>query len=106
GPRHRKDLGNIAALANSIKELGLLNPITVTPDLTLIAGHRRLAAVKELGWMDIPAHMVDLKNLVRGEHDENTCRKDFTPSEAVAISKALEELERPRAARRKAAGLK
>jgi hypothetical protein len=88
GTRHRQDLGDIAALAKSIKKLGLLQPIVVTPDRCLIAGRRRLEAVRELGWERAPIHVVDgmdvaLKAL-RAEHDENTCRKPFTPSEAVA----------------------
>ena len=33
GERHRHDLGNIAALARSIEEVGLLHPVVVTPDL-------------------------------------------------------------------------
>jgi ParB family chromosome partitioning protein len=84
--------------------VGLLHPIVIAPDHQLIAGQRRLEAVKELGWTEIPARVVDLANIVQGEHDENAYRKDFTPSEAVAIGRALEELERPKAARRKAAG--
>jgi hypothetical protein len=43
----------------------------------------------------------DAALLLQAERDENTCRKDFTPSEAVAIGKELEELERPKAAERK-----
>lgn len=38
------------------------------------------------------------------ERDENSCRKDFTKSEAVALGKRLEELERPKAKQRKRAG--
>ena len=38
------------------------------------------------------------------EHDENTCRKDFLPSEAVDSGMRLEELERPAAEQRKAEG--
>ena len=37
--------------------------------------------------------MLDLQNIARGEHDENTMRKDFTPSEAVAIWQALESYQ-------------
>jgi ParB-like chromosome segregation protein Spo0J len=43
GKRHRRDLGDIAALAESIKAVGLLHPIVVQPDGKLIAGARRLA---------------------------------------------------------------
>jgi ParB family chromosome partitioning protein len=104
GPRHRKDLGDLTGLAHSIQAVGLLQPIVITPDRQLIAGQRRLEAVKLLGWAEVPARVVDLENIVRGEHDENVQRKPFTPSEAVAIGRALEAQERPKAARRQAAG--
>jgi len=41
---------------------------------------------------------------LKAERDENTCRKDMTPSELVAIGKKLEELKRPEAERRQAEG--
>ena len=104
GERHRKDLGDIPALAASIAELGLLQPIVVTPDHKLIAGHRRIAAFEELGRTNIPVMVIDLDDLLRGERAENTMRKDFTPSEAVAIGKALEERERELAHARETLG--
>lgn len=39
---------DVADLADSIKQVGLLNPITITPDHTLIAGNHRLEAAKQL----------------------------------------------------------
>jgi ParB/RepB/Spo0J family partition protein len=103
GTRHRKHLGDIPALAKSIEEIGLLHPVVVTPKLDLIAGRRRLEAVKKLGWDRIPVHMIDLKEIVRGEFAENALRKDLTPSEAVAIGKALEALEKKKATERQQA---
>jgi ParB family chromosome partitioning protein len=121
GDRHRKELGDIAALAKSIAEVGLLQPLVVTDDLRLVAGARRLAAVKELGWRLVPARVYvvdgfvadgfdadvdgfdDALALLKAERDENTCRKNFTPSEAVAIGRALEELEREQARARQRA---
>jgi hypothetical protein len=50
GQRHRRDLGAIAGLARSIDELGLLQPVVLTPAGQLIAGERRLGAAKMLGW--------------------------------------------------------
>ena len=44
GHRHRADLGDIEALAASIQEHGLLQPITVTPEGVLVCGRRRLAS--------------------------------------------------------------
>ena len=38
GKRHRKDLGDIRALARSIQEIGLLHPVVIRPDRKLIAG--------------------------------------------------------------------
>jgi hypothetical protein len=55
GPRHRRDMGDIAAFAREIAEAGLKSPITVTPDGTLIAGERRLRAAKLLGTVISPA---------------------------------------------------
>jgi N6-adenosine-specific RNA methylase IME4 len=103
GVRHRRDLGDIDALAASIGDIGLLHPIVITPDATLIAGARRLEACKRLGWTHIPVTVVGLDNIVRGEFAENNVRKDFTLSEAVAIKRALEPIERAAATERQGA---
>src|SRR6516165_12162741 len=96
GERHRRDLGDIEGLAASIAAVGLLHPIALTFDGHLIAGERRLRAVQLLGWRTIPYTLIplNLNQIVRGEFAENTCRKDFTPSEAVAIKRALEPKEK------------
>src|SRR5262249_41385366 len=75
-------------------------PIVVTPNGDLIAGERRLEACKLLGWTNVPVTIVDLDAVVRGEFAENAYRKDFTPSEAVAIKRALEPIERAAAKER------
>jgi ParB family chromosome partitioning protein len=49
GTRHRRDMGDLDALAASIADVGLLQPIVVLPDGTLIAGERRLRAAQQLG---------------------------------------------------------
>src|SRR5271166_2094153 len=100
GKRHRKDLGDIASLATSIKEVGLLHPIVAREDGTLIAGERRLAACKQLGWKDIAATIIDIDEIVRGEFAENSQRKDFLPTEIDAIRRALEPIEREAAKER------
>lgn len=100
GARHRKDLGDVDALVRSITEIGLLHPIVVTSDGVLIAGQRRLEACRRLGWSEIPCRVVDLDNITRAESDENRVRKDFTPSESVAIAETLEAREREAAAER------
>lgn len=107
GNRHRKAMGDISALAQSIEEMGLLHPIIVRPDRHLVAGERRLAAVQELGWTEVPALMAenldDAVQAFRAERDENICRLDFAPSEALAVADEIEPLERAEAERRQEA---
>ena len=104
GQRHRKDMGDIPDLAASIKELGLLQPIVVLPDYRLVAGQRRLEAMKSLGWIEVPAVIAsdldDALCLLQAERDENQCRKDFARSEAVALGRAIEAIEAPKAKQR------
>jgi hypothetical protein len=89
GDRHRKDLGELKTLAASIEE-GLLQPIGVSPGLELIWGLRRLAATRDvLGRKEILCRIVSVDSIIQGEFDENTLRKDFTPSERVAIIETL-----------------
>lgn len=104
GQRHRRDLGDVNELAASIAAVGLLHPVVIEPDGKLIAGQRRLEAYKQLGWTEIPVTVVALDNIVRGEFAENTARKDFTLSEAVAIKRALEPVEKAAAKTRMLAG--
>ena len=104
GKRHRQNLGDIATLAKSIQETGLLHPIVMTPAGELIAGRRRLEALKSLGWEDTPVNVVDLDEIVKGEYAENFARKDFTPSEMVAIKRAIEPSIREAAKERMLAG--
>ena len=104
GQRHRRDMGDIDGLARSIDELGLLHPVVVTPDGTLIAGERRLRAFQLLERDSIPVTVVDLDKIARGEHAENAHRKDFTLSEAVAIKRAVEPLVKAEAKQRKVQG--
>ena len=90
GSRHRKDMGDIKRLADNIRDVGLLHPVVITPQGTLIAGERRLRACLTLGWKDIPVTVVSLDNIISGEMAENAQRKDFVPAEIDAIRRALE----------------
>ena len=99
-PRIRKDVGDIAALENSIRNVGLLNPIVIDEKDRLVAGYRRLMACRNLGWREIEVTVVnfagDALKLLDAEADENLFRKDFTPAEIVAIEKRREEILRQR----------
>jgi N6-adenosine-specific RNA methylase IME4 len=101
GPRCRRELGDIAGLAQSIAEVGLLHPIVVQPDGVLVAGARRLAACRQLGWGEIPVTVIDVDEIVRGEIAENAQRKNLLPTEIDAIRRVVEPLAKAAAAERR-----
>ena len=98
GDRRREDLGDIEALAKSIAEYGLLSPPVLTDDGTLVAGQRRVEAMKSLGWTETPfinkGELTD-ERLHEIELEENIRRKDFTEYEIsknmVALAEAVSE---------------
>ena len=84
GKRLRKDVGDLTDLITSISRHGLLNPITLTYENELIAGFRRLEAVKALGWDEIECVKIAVEDRLQQlliEAEENLTRKDFTPEE-------------------------
>ena len=91
GSRHRKEMGDLTTLADSIRQEGLLQPIGVTDKLELVFGERRLLAVRDiLKKKSILARIVNVSSIIAGEYAENEIRKNFTSSERVAIAKAIE----------------
>jgi N6-adenosine-specific RNA methylase IME4/ParB-like chromosome segregation protein Spo0J len=99
GKRHRRELGDIKELAASIEAVGLLHPVVLRPDKTLIAGQRRIEAYRLLKRSAIPANtahnLSELSDLLKAECDENTCRLPFSPTEAVAIGAEIEAAFKP-----------
>ena len=77
--RREVDNKKIKELSESIKELGLLNPITINTDKTLIAGMHRLEACKLLGYDEIKVNVVNLNSLLAelAEIDENLIRNEL-----------------------------
>lgn len=47
-------------LKTSITEYGLVDPIIINKDYTVIGGHQRLKAIAALKWADVPCVIVDL----------------------------------------------
>ena len=83
-PGRREALpGDVKELANSITEVGLINPIMVDQSYTLIAGLHRLEAMKLLGRTEIECTVSDLDGLQveLAEIDENFVRKDLSDDE-------------------------
>ncbi|MHB1808109.1 MAG: ParB N-terminal domain-containing protein [Solirubrobacteraceae bacterium] len=107
GARLRGDLGDLDELCGSIEKLGLLQPITITPDGTLVCGARRLAAVRRLGWKTVKVWVTGTISgrlaEVLAEQHENTIRKPLAASEAAALYEELKALYAEDAARRQQA---
>lgn len=96
GKRIRKDYGDIASLADDIQDRGLINPPVVTPDYELIAGERRLEAMKKLDYKQIEVRVMsveDQEHQLKIEISENEERKEFTYSEKMDYAKQLERIE-------------
>ena len=74
---------NVEELARSIAAVGLMNPITITQDNTLIAGLHRLEAVKLLGWTEIECVVSEADGLQAelAEIDENFVRAGLSHRE-------------------------
>jgi ParB-like chromosome segregation protein Spo0J len=50
----------IERLKNSIKKFGIVEPLVVNKDYTIIGGHQRLKALKELEYKEVPCFVLDL----------------------------------------------
>ena len=77
---------NIQDIAESIKEIGLINPISIDAEHNLIAGYHRLQAHKLLGLKEISAIVSTQKELKARlqEIDENLKRAELTSIEKSA----------------------
>ncbi|KKK66850.1 hypothetical protein LCGC14_2959980, partial [marine sediment metagenome] len=88
GVRFRQDLGSLTSLTESIREKGLIQPITVNPELHLVAGRRRLAAAIEVGLSRIPAIIRHVENELDHreiELFENIHRKEMEWQEQIRL---------------------
>jgi hypothetical protein len=77
-------------LKKSIEICGLLDPLTITRDNLLLSGHRRLEAVKEIGWTDVDCRLTDVDNIVISLVEMNRHRVKTT-SELLNEAEVLKE---------------
>lgn len=78
--RRAADASKVTELAGSIAEIGLINPITISPTGDLIAGLHRLEACKSLGFRRIEVNILDIDPLMAelAEIDENLIRNNLS----------------------------
>jgi DNA modification methylase len=95
GNRFRKEMGDLGELAESIKQKGVLQPITIGFDHTLVTGERRLRACQLAGLTTIPV----IIRKINGELDlreieliENAQRKDMEWQERARLEKKIWDL--------------
>jgi ParB family chromosome partitioning protein len=95
-PRDRFDEEALGALADSIREVGVLQPVLVRPvddGFELIAGERRWRAARRVGLQRIPALVRETDDATALEHAlvENLHRDDLNPLEEAAAYQQLIE---------------
>lgn len=87
GTRMRTDFGDVQSLADSIRDNGLIHPPCINTHGDLIAGERRLRAMRDiLKWIEIPVtflEFADEATLRILEREENVRRKQMTWQEEV-----------------------
>lgn len=101
-------MGDLKELSDDIAKNGLINPPVVTPDFELIAGERRLEAMKKLGYKQVEVRIMkveDAEHKLNLEINENENRKDFNKSERIEYARQLERIERVKASQREKAGV-
>jgi ParB family chromosome partitioning protein len=88
----------------SLKRVGLLQPVTITPDGYLICGFRRLEAAKKLGWdilrVWVRSGISDELTRLLAERDENVTHKPLSALEAAHLFDEMKTLLQEDAARR------
>jgi len=58
---------DISDLVESIMQHGLLAPLVVKPDGTILSGHRRFAAISRLGWQEVECSVYEPKDTAEEE---------------------------------------
>lgn len=93
-------------LACSIRDVGLIQPITVRQcsimsgglagqGFQVVAGHHRVAACRALGWAEIDAIVIEAGEHLQAELieiDENLCRSELTNSQRAKAIKRRKEI--------------
>ena len=112
-PRRRFAEAELDALAQSIREKGILQPLLVRPltgeeaDFELVAGERRWRAAQRVGMHEVPVIVRPLADSEALEIAlvENLQREDLSPlEEAEAYSRLMEEFGRTQGALAEAVG--
>ena len=88
------DITKVAELAQSINQIGLLQPIVIDTDNNLLAGNHRLEAIKNLGYKKIECRKINLPEQKRKlvEIDENLIFNELSiieKAEHIALKECI-----------------
>ena len=90
GRNYRRDFSDIIELAQDIKDHGLLQPLVINQEKELLAGERRLRAVKYLEWSQVECNVIEATEQAQDEITlvENLQRSQTNPIEDGTAFKA------------------
>lgn len=96
GHRIRSDYGDLRALTESIRLIGFVQPITITPTGAVVSGGRRLQAARALGLRTVDVWVrTDITSeleLLLAEQQENENRKPYTRIEQARFYAQLKRV--------------
>lgn len=81
----------------SIRTSGVIEPIVVTRDFTIVSGHQRVRACKELGITEIPARVKDYTDedaIIKDLLETNVRQRGNIDGSALKLGRIITELER------------
>lgn len=89
------DEGKLDELARSLRENGLINPVTVCPGndgrFEVVAGHRRLTAARQIGWVEIDCRVwPDRDTAEAAKIAENLDREELSPVDEACFYAQLD----------------
>ena len=96
GERFRKEYNKIDELCQSITQYGLMQYPVVDDNNNLIAGGRRMTALKKLGWLQIPvvrSKDISPAKLREMELEENLQRENLTWQEEISLKNEILRLK-------------
>jgi ParB family transcriptional regulator, chromosome partitioning protein len=91
-PRGTLTEADVADLVPSIREHGVLQPLVVTPDGTVLVGHRRLLAARLADQREVPVIVREAPSRIEQIAillTENLTRQDFTPIQEARAYRTL-----------------
>ena len=87
---------DLSELEHSLTTFGQLEPLAITPDNQIISGHRRFAAMTNLGWTDVDVRIIEptspLLSLVEHNRHRTKTASDLL-NEAQILKEHLKSLK-------------